>query len=653
MKIKTFIIFILFLCLLYGNAKAIENQKQKILFITSYTSDTKHPYNNINTFVESYYHLGGKFSVVVENMNATDLNQSRSWKKTLINILEKHPDPKLIILLGGEAWTSFLSLEEEKYKKIPVFCAMAERNGIFIPQDSIDIRTHDFQSIDLTQRMKMYNVIYCNTYEYDINKNIALMKSFYPKMRNIVLVTDNTYNGIAEYAWVKKNMKQHPDLSTTFIDGRRLTLDMAVDNLYNVPDNSVMLLGIWKIDNLGITYMNNSSYAFSKANPLLPVFSLTATAIGYWAIGGYVPQYDGIGTIMGEKAYRFLDKGEKIPFEIQMQPNKYEFDANKLEEWGFQKKELPQDSIINNQRKSFLEIYKTEVCFILLIIIALTAGLIISLYYYYRTKTLKNHLEKTTEQLLEDKKMLEESEIELRYAKERAEEANRMKSAFVSNMSHEVRTPLNAIVGFSGLLIDNINTTNEQKEYADIIKTNSALLLQLINDVLDISRLESGRLQFNYDWCELMSYCQNMISVTNRNKTKNIDIKLQMPKESYMLYTDPLRLQQVIINLLNNAIKFTPDGGSITLDYEIDEKDQCMLFSVTDTGSGIPEEKQEVVFQRFEKLNEFVQGTGLGLAICKLMTQRMGGDIWIDKSYKNGARFVFSHPIQKQEQTEI
>lgn len=119
-----------------------------------------------------------------------------------------------------------------------------------------------------------------------------------------------------------------------------------------------------------------------------------------------------------------------------------------------------------------------------------------------------------------------------------------------------------------------------------------------------------------------------------------------------MLYTDPLRLQQIIINLLNNALKFTPAGGSITLDYEVDEKKQCMLFSVTDTGTGIPEDKQELVFQRFEKLNEFVQGTGLGLAICKLTIQYMGGDIWIDKNYKNGARFIFSHPIKKQESTE-
>ena len=151
--------------------------------------------------------------------------------------------------------------------------------------------------------------------------------------------------------------------------------------------------------------------------------------------------------------------------------------------------------------------------------------------------------------------------------------------------------------------------------------------MQLISDVLDVSRLESGKLLFKYEWCELVNHCQNMITLTRKNRTRDIDVRLQMPKEPYMLYTDPLRLQQVIINLLNNAIKFT-QKGKITFGYKLQK--EKIYFYVTDTGCGNPAEKQDKIFERFIKLNNFAQGTGLGLSICKSIVDAMGGEIGVD-----------------------
>lgn len=250
--------------------------------------------------------------------------------------------------------------------------------------------------------------------------------------------------------------------------------------------------------------------------------------------------------------------------------------------------------------------------------------------------------------LKHQKKKLKLSQETLQKAKEAVEESIRNKSLFLSNMSHEIRTPLNALSGFSEVLTTPGIDDATRVQCNEIIQLNSRLLLNLINDVVDISCLDVSNMKFNLKTCEAVSLCRNVVNTLEGIKQTQAAILFETSLSSLNIMTDTLRLQQVLINILVNATKFTKDGV-ITLKLEKNATGMAE-FSVTDTGCGIPIEKQDNVFNRFEKVSEKVQGTGLGLAICQLIIKRLGGEIWIDPHYTDGARFVFTHPLIKEDQ---
>ena len=238
-----------------------------------------------------------------------------------------------------------------------------------------------------------------------------------------------------------------------------------------------------------------------------------------------------------------------------------------------------------------------------------------------------------------------QSTQDLAISRTNAENATRAKSIFLSNMSHEIRTPLNALSGFSSLLTQEGLDMETRNQCNEVIQQNSELLLKLINDVIDLSSLEFGKLQFCIGKHDAVSICQNVMDTVNKVKQTQAELLFSTELEEMIIETDDSRLQQVLINLLINATKFTPQG-SITLELKIDT-DGVALFSVTDTGCGIPHDKQATIFQRFEKLNENAQGSGLGLSICQLIIEHIGGKIWIDPDYTGGSRFSFTHPVNQ------
>lgn len=275
--------------------------------------------------------------------------------------------------------------------------------------------------------------------------------------------------------------------------------------------------------------------------------------------------------------------------------------------------------------------------------LVLSGTLLLLLYIifliYRRTRKLKN-------ELVEEKVSLIDSKQKLNLEKKKAELANQKKTRFIASMSHEIRTPLNAIVGFSSLLIDPICKNEDKNEFLSIIDKNSDILLNLINDVLDLSRIEAGNLKFSFEPTDLVVCCEEILCSVKHKVSSEVALTLTVDRDSFILYTDPQRLRQLLLNLLNNALKFT-SKGEINLAFEVNEDKREVKFIITDTGCGIPLSEQDKIFERFEKLDEYAQGTGLGLSICRIIAERLGGCVSIDPYYIGGARFLFVHPLDR------
>lgn len=617
--------------------KAETTLEGPILIVTSYNPETRSISDNLSAFMDEYRQRGGKYTPIIESMNCKNLSEAYLWKSRMASILGKYKGknrPSLVILLGQEAWSAYISQDTEIAKKTPSICGMVSVNGLVLPDDSIDTRVWEPESKNIYTDFGDYNIVAGYVYEYDVDKNIELMRRFYPDMRRVAFISDNTYGGLSMQALVKKEMEKYPDLETIWLDGRTETFMEVSERMRRLPQNTCVLLGTWRVDCTEGYVIGNTTYMLRDANPTLPVFTIASVGLGHWALGGYTPEYHAVGKNIGAVTYDFLDKGDREGVDLVTIPGNYTFDIKRLHEFKLDSLNLPQGAVLVNKTPSLYEQYKYWVIGVVSAFMFLIACFLIAIYYIIRINHLKHHLEVSGEELL--------------VAKEKAEESNRLKTAFLANMSHEIRTPLNAIVGFSSVLVSDDSSPAEKAQYCDIIQKNSDLLLHLINDILDISRMESGKIKFVWEECDVVELCQTALSTAEYGRKTSALFLFETPVASLVIKTDAQRLKQVLINLLSNAAKFTP-SGSIKLAIAIDKQHQQLELSVSDTGCGIPSDKSDRVFERFEKLNEYSQGTGLGLAISRLIVENLGGKIWVDKDYTEGARFVFTHPLTKKE----
>lgn len=606
-------------------------ERECILIVSSYNPDTRRMARFITEFEQQILALGIPCDICIETLECKGIADAALWMSLIDNMITRYESRSLraVVLLGQEAWASFVSLGRIP-EGVMCFCGFVSSNGVMLPPPPDSLQTWKPRSVEYQGMTDSLKTVGGMLNRYNIRRNVELIRSLYPQVENIALVTDNTYGGISLQALVREEWKHYPDLNLILVDSRQG--EEAVHEAYaSLPPRSAVMLGTWRVGCDGEYLMQRSLIELVQSNPRIPVFSITRTCIGDVAIGGYVPEYESGAPLIATQIKKYYDTGRIDDVHFHTSKNVYLFDSRKLKEWKIAEYALPKGSVVEDTIAAKLSKYSRYIELLMLGILLLVLLLLFVTWLLLRVQRLK--------------RTLEEREGQLVVARERAEESDMLKSAFLANMSHEIRTPLNAIVGFSSLMQSEELSQEERAEYCDIVVNNSEMLLTLLNDILDISSLECGKIRFNYASEEIVQICQHALMTTAHTRQEGVEGRFECAVDSFMLTTDAHRLSQILINLLTNAGKFTSEG-SITLSVEIDKEHGEVLFSVTDTGPGIPPDKQEMVFNRFEKLEgNKKKGTGLGLAICRQIAVIIGGRIWVDPTYTGGARFIFAHPL--------
>lgn len=610
-----------------------------VVIVSSYNTAVRHVNENLAEFFEEYTRSGLPNPITVEDINAHNLPDCLGWRVRLRRVLRKYYEkgnrPACIVLLGLESSSVFFSFDDPELKRTPVVVGMRGSALVKIPaQERLDIVAWDPESYDLTKDFNDYNIVGGQLYYYDVKRNLDLIKRFYPKCNTLTFMTDNTLRGVTMHALFKKYVQNDRRFEVNYIDGRKMSIIDADEAISDMPASQALLIGTWTADNSNSYVVRNSTYTFGQTNPKLPTFTLTNVAMGHWPVAGYTPRYQVLGRELADDVIAFLKTGKKKP--VKLVDNHYVFDLQRVNMLRLSLDDFNFNYDVVNEPLSVFEEYRDTIIFVTVLIIVLISALCITIHLLRRSRRLSAKLVKQGKELL--------------VAKYNAEEANHAKSRFIANISHEIRTPLNAVLGFSQLFAnDQIElTAEERKQYAELIMTNGNMLLKLVDDVLEVSKIEAGKLKFNIGEHDVVALVNTAAKIAETNrKSEDVEIRFVTNLSHLTIETDRERLLQVLANLTTNAKKCT-EHGSITIALEKLPNDDMISISVSDTGCGIPKEKAEEVFERFSKLDSFRQGTGLGLSICRAFVEELGGKIWVDTTYTEGARFVFTHPIRQK-----
>ena len=565
-------------------------------------------------------------SVKAESLSVPALCNRKEAAAVVEQLRRKYDvPPRLIVFIGDPGWIVCRELFDDVWKDVPVIITNTRDR---LPATLDILLSHEelteSNTVPAYEWRKGYNVTTLGQVYY-VKETIGLMRQLMPDMKRLAFISDDRYISEAVRGDVEQAMTgSFPELAFEQLSTRNISTEMLLDTLKSYDKTTGLIYYSW----FETHNQDDNNYLFDHIQEIItrfvhsPLFLLAPEDLSNNTFaGGYYVSVESFGDSLLQLIHRVLE-GEfprDIPPALGGKPAAY-LCYPALQSYDIPVSLYPKEAVYINLPVSFFEQYKKEILMtvVLLLVVVSAVGYCI-------------HILKRAHQRMKEAQL-------------KAEEANQLKSAFLANMSHEIRTPLNAIVGFSNLL-SMVEDKEEMLEYAGIIETNTELLLQLINDILDMSKIESGMYDFHVtqvDANQLMSEVEQVARLRIRTDEVSLSFAERLPQ--CVFHTDKNRLIQVLTNLVVNAIKFTSQG-EIQIGYRLQDA-HTLYFYVSDTGCGMSAEQCEHVFERFVKYNTFIQGTGLGLSICKMIIEKLGGEIGVQSESGKGSVFWFTLPYR-------